>query len=130
MTNIQTDHKYTLLKERLMDFSISVIVLTRNLPNTPENIIIVKQIIRSATSIGANYAEAFYAYSLIDFIHVINISRKETNETLYWLELLLRANPSKKELIAPILEEGTSILRIFIASVKTARTNLENKKTK
>jgi four helix bundle protein len=79
------------LRDRLIDFAVGIIQLTKTLAKSQENIIIGNQIIRSTSSMGANYSEATYAHSRTEFIHTINISRKETNETLYWLELLLNA---------------------------------------
>lgn len=111
------------LKKRLIQLSLSVIKLFKTLPNTIENQIISKQAIRSSTSIGANYAEAVYAHTRVEFIHCMNICRKEAHETLYWLELLAEANINQKEEIKICAEEARSILKIFIASIKTAKSN-------
>lgn len=111
------------LKKRLIRFVIDIIKLFKKLPNTLENQIIFKQLIRSASSIGANYAEAVYAHTRVEFIHCMNICRKEAHETLYWLELLAEANINQKEEIKICAEEARSILKIFIASVKTAKSN-------
>ena len=90
MNNFQD--KSALLQERLMNYALSVISLTRTLQRTPENTVIVSQLIRSATSVGANYAEANNAISKQDFRNKIFIAKKEAAETKYWLELLARAN--------------------------------------
>lgn len=115
------------LKERLIQFTIDVLNLIKTLPKTNENEIFSKQVIRSASSIGANYSEAMFAHSKIEFIHCINISRKEANETIYWLEVLERTNPNNIK-IKPLIEEATSLLKIFISSIKTAKSNIANEK--
>lgn len=109
------------LKERLIQFAISILKATRRLPKTPENIIFINQIIRSSSSIGANYSEAIYAHSRAEFIHLLNISRKETSETLYWLDIIDRTSPSIHKLINEIREEGLALLKIFVSSIKTAK---------
>lgn len=70
-------------EDRIEKFVLTVILLIRTLPKSEENLIFIKQIIRSVSSIGANYAEAIYAHTRQDFLHIINICRKETNETIY-----------------------------------------------
>ena len=84
-------------RKKLIDFSVKVIKLTKNIPKTQENIILSKQIIRSATSIGANYAESMFAQTKPDFIRCLSICKKETAETFHWLEILLILNPNQKE---------------------------------
>lgn len=116
--------KDTELKNRLIEFTINILELTKKLPNSIENQIFFKQIIRSSSSIGANYSEAMFAYSKIDFLHCINISRKESNETLYWLEVINKSNPKYSKIIEVQIEEAESILKIFIASTKTVRKNI------
>ncbi len=73
------------------DFAIRICKLFEFLKEKKENVIS-KQILRSGTSIGANVAEAVYAESNEDFIHKLKISRKEANETSYWLKLLFRTD--------------------------------------
>ncbi len=115
------------LKNRLIDFTFDVLKLLRKLPKTTENMVFFKQIIRSASSIGANYSEAMFAHSRIEFIYCINISRKEVSETIYWLEVLRRANPDFEREIDKILAEAKEILKIFISSIKTAKLNSNDK---
>lgn len=115
------------LRGRLIDFTIEVLTLTKKLPKTTENEIFSKQIIRSASSIGANYSEAMFAHSRVEFIHCINISRREASETIYWLEVIKRSNPSSSQKVDLLNEEATSILKIFISSIKTAKTKLNEK---
>lgn len=114
------------LQKRLKQFALNTLDTIRKLPKTEENRIYGKQVIRSSSSIGANYAEALYAHSRQDFIHSINLSRKEANESLYWLEMIQSANKTMN--FENVIDEGKQILRIFISSVKTARENNQNEK--
>lgn len=111
------------LEIRLKEFCFQVIQLIKSLPKTEENRIFGKQIIRSSSSIGANYAEAVYGQTKQEFLHCLNICRKETNETLYWLEMILKTNPESTRNIIPLLDENKQLLRIFISSVKTIQIN-------
>ena len=77
----------------MLDFSFAIIQLTKLAPITPENKIITDQIIRSSSSVGANYAEANNAASKLDFRNKIFIAKKEAAETRYWLRLFSKANP-------------------------------------
>ncbi len=113
------------LEIRLKEFCFQIIQLIKSLPKTEENIVFGKQIIRSSSSIG-NYAEAVYGQTRQEFLHCLSICRKETNETLYWLSMALKANPSFVKSIVPLLDENKQILKIFISSVKTTRKGIEN----
>ena len=110
-------------RDKLIEFAINIIKLTKSLPKTPESAIITYQIIKSATSMGSNYTEAMFALTKADFIHCLNICKKETGETLHWLEILLRLNPKQKDEIDLLLEASQSFLRIFVSSVKTSQKN-------
>lgn len=116
----QRSHEF---RKKLIESAIKIIKLTKILPRTPENLIIFTQVIRSSTSIGGNYAEAIFALTKADFTHCLNICKKETAETLHWLELLLQLNSKFLKEIDPLTKEAESFLRIFISSVKTAQSN-------
>ena len=117
------------LESRLTKFSINVFKLYKQLPKTTENIIYGRQVVRSSSSVGANYMEATCAHTRLDFLHGLNLSRKESKETHYWLVLILEANPQLKESINPLLDECGQILRIFTSSVKTTKENVKLKST-
>lgn len=112
------------LRNRLIEFTINILNLTKKLPTSTENQIFSKQIIRSSSSIGANYSEAMFGHTKEEFLHCLNISRKESSETIYWLEVLKKSNPKYAKMIDPHIIEATSILKIFISSIKTAKGNL------
>ena len=105
------------LKERLIVFSIDIIKVCRKLPTNLENQIICKQLLRSSTSIGANYLEAQKAHTRKEFFQKVSISSKEANETLYWLEILIRlGNDFKKQ-----KEENIEIVKILSTITKRSR---------
>lgn len=110
-------------ENRLKKYSINVLDLVNSLPTNQGNRIYGSQLIRSSSSVGANYAEATCAHTKPDFIHAINISRKEARESVYWLELLQETNSKYSGKILPILDEGQQIFKIFMSSVKTAKNN-------
>lgn len=111
------------LEARLKKFALRVLRLVKSLPNIEENRIYGRQVIRSSSSIGANYAEATCAHTRLDFLHDINKCRKEAKETVYWLELISEANPLLKEKMTDLLDESRQIYKIFMSSVKTAKKN-------
>lgn len=110
------------LLKRTLDFAIKIIQLSRLIPNTPTNKPLISQIIRSSSSIGANYREAKEAFSRSDFIHKISLCKKEANETIYWLELIKSNNP-QITIIEELSNEASQFIRIFAASMKTAKSN-------
>lgn len=108
-------------EDRLKNYSLKVLELINLLPKNKGNNIYGTQLIRSSSSVGANYAEATCAHTKPDFLHAINISRKEARESVYWLELLQATNPKFNNIIDPVLDEGQQIFKIFMSSVKTAK---------
>jgi four helix bundle protein len=80
------------------------------------------QLLKSGTSIGANYREAARAQSHDDFIHKIALCEKEAAETEYWLELAIEANLSKSAGFDSLLPESRELLAIFVSSGKTAKS--------
>jgi four helix bundle protein len=111
------------LLERIIRFSLRVIAVTKKLPKTPENLVVIGQIIRSSSSIGANYSEAIFAQSRVEFAHILSICRKESSETVYWLMMISRCNPTLETEITELFNEGEELLKIFISSIKTTKKN-------
>lgn len=109
------------LEERLKKFSLDVLHVIKQLPLTEENKIYGKQVIRSSSSIGANYAEATCAHTKPDFLHDINKCRKEAKESVYWLTLIDESNSAFHSRIKEVLNESDQIFRIFMSAVKTAK---------
>ena len=111
------------LKNRTRQFALMIIKLVEDLPNTKAGNTIGNQLIRSGTSVAANYRSACRARSNTDFISKITIVEEECDETLFWLELIKEANLLKKEKLQDILKEADELTAIFTASGKTAKHN-------
>ncbi len=82
-----------------------------------------QQLLRSGTSVGANYRSACRARSIADFISKMGIVEEEIDESIYWLELLVECEMLKADEAAPLIKEGNELLSIVVASIKTARKN-------
>lgn len=116
------------LEKRLKEFALRVLRLVKELPKTEENRIYGRQVIRSSSSVGANYAEATSAHTKPDFLHDMNKCRKEAKETVYWLGLIFEANLVFQSRMKNLLDESLQIFKIFTSSVKTARNRQKNNK--
>ena len=101
------------LAERTALFGEAVINFARKLPSDPINRPLTSQIIRSSTSIGANYMEADGAESKKDFHHKIGICKKEAKETLHWLRMIAKANPILQEDCRNLWREARELTLIF-----------------
>mgnify|MGYP001051670164 CR=1 FL=1 len=115
----------TILSTKSLDFSIRIINLSKYLQEKKE-FIMSKQIVRSGTSIGANIREAKFAQSDLDFIHKMSIALKESNETLYWLELLYRTDYISKQHYLEMRNDCEELLRILHSTVVTCKKKLNN----
>jgi four helix bundle protein len=117
------------LKKRTKAFGLQVIKLVGALPNMKVANIISNQLVRSATSVGANYRSACRGRSKPDFISKISIAAEEADESQYWLEILLEANITSTEFVFPLLKEANELTAILTASIKTARSRTPIKTT-
>jgi len=114
------------LDERMINFSVSIIHLTENLPKTNAGLYFANQIMRSASSAALNYAEAQSGESRRDFVHKLMISLKELRETNSGLRIIDKSNMSKTpESHHELLKESNELISIFMKSVKTARMNMK-----
>ncbi len=109
------------LKSRTKSFALRIIKLFTSLPKTAEAQVIGKQILRSGTSVGAQYREACRARSNSEFISKMASSLQELDETSYWLELLVDANFIKAEKLKSLQDEADQLIAIFVSSIKTAK---------
>jgi four helix bundle protein len=115
-----TKRKYD-LEERLLAFSVRIIKIVEQLPNTKTGNHVAGQLLKSGTSPYPNHGEAQAAESPKDFVHKLRISLKELRETQRWLKLIQKVPLIKKpELLNDILEETEELIKIFVTSVKTA----------
>ena len=115
------------LKERTEQFSLRVMNLVENLPQGKSMSVISNQILRSATSVGANYRSARRAKSKRDFINKLKIVEEEADETLYWIGLIQRSGKMKPEKLQDLVNEANELLAIFVASIKTAKLDIGGK---
>ena len=107
-------------KERTKWFGVNIIRMTEKLPNNRTADILARQIIRSATSVGANYRAACRAKSTADMINKLKTVEEEADETLYWLELLQETSPLPE--LPALSKEGNELLAMTVASIKTLRS--------
>jgi four helix bundle protein len=110
-----------LLKDRTKRFALQVIHLFRTLPRTQESSIITRQLLRSATSVGANYRAVCRARSTADFVSKLGIVLEEADETLFWIELLVESGAAHSEKIASVRREANKLVSISVASLRTAK---------
>lgn len=113
------------LEERTAKFGEEIIDFVKILDRNDINRPLISQIVRSGTSIGANYMEANQASSKKDFRNKIHICRKEANETKHWLRMLARANPIKKDNCKKLWKEAHELTLIF-AKISKSCDSLEN----
>jgi four helix bundle protein len=110
------------LRDKIRKFIQDVIIFARTLPNDDIGRIFLKQIIRSATSIGANFEESTEAESNKDVIHKMSIVRKETKETLYWLEIIGSTFPALDIKTQGLKAECLELVRIFASIINKRRS--------
>lgn len=113
--------KESILKDKALDFAAKVIQhYPKFLLNNKENVI-AKQLLRSGTSIGANINEAIFASSKPDFINKLHIALKECNESIYWIELIIRVKTDA--IFSDLLSNVNEIKAMLIASLNTSKKN-------
>ncbi|MBI2647838.1 MAG: four helix bundle protein [Candidatus Wildermuthbacteria bacterium] len=109
-----SEENFRNLEERTLEFSKRAVRICQDIPKNTANLELIKQFVRSACSIGANYREANEALGKKDFALRVRISRKEAKETSYWLEILLDANPNCTAL-TKLLGETIELRKILSA---------------
>ena len=110
------------LLDKSLDFATQVVLFYEDFSKTKKDTTIAKQLLRSATSVGANINEAVYGNSKADFISKLHISLKETGESIYWLTLLKKTNLIEYN-FDELLSLAEEIKRMLIASLNTAKEN-------
>jgi four helix bundle protein len=124
------------LKQRTKKFALRILDLGDALPHTLSGNVIASQIIRSGTSVAANYRALCRAKSRADFINKTSIVEEEADESCFWLELLIDRELLAARRVRPLLKEANELTAIFVASRKTAvsrqaaRNPIENRKPK
>ncbi|MDA0246065.1 MAG: four helix bundle protein [Chloroflexi bacterium] len=116
------------LRLRTRKFAIRVMKMVESLPTTRSANVVANQILRSATSVGANYRTASRARSQKDFISKIGLVEEECDETLYWLELIAESEMISPDLLKDLIREANELTAIFVASGRTAKERLHQPK--
>lgn len=111
------------LQDRTKTFAVRIIKAFSGLPKHEAARVIGRQFLRSGTSLAANYRAACRARSAADFISKISVVAEEADETLFWLELLVQAELIGPNSVEPLMNECDELLKIFSASLATAKRN-------
>ncbi len=118
-------------KDRTKQIALRVIRLVESLPDTHSGQIIGKQLLRSATSVGANYRAACRGKSTPDILHKLAIVEEEADESLYWLELLIESEIVPEKKLSMLMSDINEVVAMTVSSIKTLRSkNLDNPKSK
>jgi four helix bundle protein len=111
------------MKHRTKQYALRIIKLVEKLPKTRTSEVIGRQLLRSGTSVGANYRSACRAKSRADFISKMGTVEEETDESIYWMELLAETGLINLDEISDLLDEGNQIVAITISSIRTTKKN-------
>ena len=115
----------SLIVKKSFGFAVRIVKLYKYLIDIKKEFILSKQLLRSGTSIGANVREAHNAESKADFVHKMGIAQKETDETIYWLELLYNTEFLTQKEFESIQMEAVEILKIIKSIILTSKQNLK-----
>jgi four helix bundle protein len=115
------------LRTRVKAFALHIIAICDEIDTRKGRSVLVNQVIRSATSIGANIHEANYASSKADFVNKFHIALKECAETEYWVEMMVGCNAITDESAQALLQECGIIRRMLTKSITTAKSNMEQR---
>ena len=115
------------LARRTKNFAIDVISFAETLPRSTAGITIRRQLIRSGSSVGANYCEASRAESMKNFIHKIALAEKEAAETLYWLGLCRDTSIGSLQRLEPLQKESDELVAIFTTIGRKSKQRLQKK---
>ncbi|MEW6171048.1 MAG: four helix bundle protein [Candidatus Omnitrophota bacterium] len=112
------------IRERTFKFALRIIKIVSRLPRNREGSELAKQIIRSGTSVGANIEEAMGSRTKKEFTNCMNIAKRESRETRYWLRLIMSSDLLNDSETKSLLEENEEILKVLTSIVKTSEKNL------
>jgi four helix bundle protein len=112
----------SILKNKSYQFAIRMVRLTQHLQHDKKEFILSKQVMRSATSVGALIREAEFGQSRADFVHKMSISLKEANETDYWISILKDTDYIDLKMFDSLNADCKEIIAMLVATVKTAKT--------
>ena len=110
---------------KALDFSVRIVNLYKYLTVEKSEYVMSKQILRSGSSIGANISESISAESVVDFIHKLAIARKETDETLYWLQLLFRTDYLSEMEFDSLWQDCISLKKILTSIILSTKQRID-----
>lgn len=116
-------------KARTKQLALRVIRMVATLPKDEAADVMGRQILRSATAVGANYRAACRAKSTADMIAKLSIVEEEADETLYWLELFVESGLISESLLSSLMQETNEIVAMVVSSIKTLRQNQRQDQT-
>ena len=111
------------LRERTAKFGEEIIVFCKSIPKDDVNRSLISQVVRSGTSVGANYMEADAGESKKDFNHKIAICKKEAKETMHWMQMIAKAQPNKIQECRRLWKETHELALIFSAIIRSSNKN-------
>ena len=117
--------KAAALKQRTKAFAVRIVKLFRSLPHTPDAQTLGKQVLRSGTSVAANYRAVCRARSKAEFIAKMGIVQEEADETVFWLELLTETDVLSNDRTKELLKEANELLAVFGASLRTSKPGFQ-----
>lgn len=117
------------MKKRTKQFGLRVMKLVGALPENSVGRAIGSQLIRSGTSVGANYRSACRGRSKAEFVAKLGIVVEEADESAYWLELIIEGELLAANLVEPLLQEANELTAIMVASRKSAQKSIANRKS-
>lgn len=117
----------SIMRDKAKEFAIKIVFLCRKMKESNKEAVLVNQLLRCGTSIGANIHEAQYGQSPKDFISKLEIAQKECYETEYWLELLFETECMDEKTYKMVHNECGAIRRMLISSLKTFKVNQDRK---
>lgn len=115
-----------IVKEKSFGLAVRVVNLYKVLSVERKEFVLSKQLLRSATAVGALYREAEQAESKADFIHKMAIAQKECNEAMYWIELLKETEYLTESEFESIYEDATELIKLITSILKTTKSNINN----
>ena len=116
------------LKLRTKKFSLEIIDLVEKLPNSISARVVANQIVKSETSVGANYRAVWRARSDREFVSKMNIVLEEADETVFWLEIITDKKWVVESETQNLLNEGNQLTAIFVSSLKTVNSRIKDSK--
>ena len=117
------NNKSNPLKDKSFQFALRIVKLYKLFTEKKQEFVLSKQLLRSATSVGANIREAQNAQSKADFIHKLSIAQKECDETMYWLELLCQSDYLTEKEFNSIYPDAQEILKMLRSAILTTKKN-------